>query len=267
MAAALALVESVLSGPLEVLATLSVRGWLAASVAGTVVYLHRVSALSRPSRDGPCPSFGSFFRIMYGLFGTRFAEVVLAHFLHTRRGEAQAEQVGGTTPVIKGPPELRVMILPILGAAFGGNYAYVVWDEEDGERRAIVVDPADPHPVLAAIEKQALAPAMLLCTHWHFDHASGNRTVARAAKGLRVVAGAAERTRAPGANVLVHDGHELKVGRLRVRCHLVAGHTAGSMVFEVFNAAAPDVPPVAFTGDAIFCGGCGALFECSAQVA
>ena len=45
------------------------------------------------------------------------------------------------------------------------------------------------------------------------------------------------------------------------------GHTLGSMVYEVFNVASPaDTPTAAFTGDTLFCGGCGALFECSAKV-
>jgi len=31
-------------------------------------------------------------------------------------------------------------------------------------------------------------------------------------------------------------------------------------------AAAPEQPSAAFTGDTLFCGGCGALFECSATI-
>ena len=29
-------------------------------------------------------------------------------------------------------------------SAFGGNYSFLVWDENDKDRRAICVDPADP---------------------------------------------------------------------------------------------------------------------------
>jgi hypothetical protein len=32
----------------------------------------------------------------------------------------------------------------VLASVLGGNYAYLVWDETDPERRAIVVDPSDP---------------------------------------------------------------------------------------------------------------------------
>ena len=58
------------------------------------------------------------------------------------------------------------------------------------ERRAIAVDPADPLPVLAAAMDEGLQIVTVLTTHWHFDHSSGNRTLARKLKGLRVIASA-----------------------------------------------------------------------------
>lgn len=80
-----------------------------------------------------------------------------------------------------------------------------------------------------------------------------------------MVASAHERGRTPAVNKRVRDEEELTCGRLTVRAHSVPGHTKGSMVFEVFSrAAAAGTPSAAFTGDALFCGGCGALFECSA---
>lgn len=106
----------------------------------------------------------------------------------------------------------------------------------------------------------------MLCTHWHFDHSSGNRTMAKELPGLKVVATAAERAPVPGANFRIHDGELLEVGRLRVLCHVTPGHTVGSAVFEVSlsSSAEPDAAAAAFTGDTLFCGGCGRLFESSA---
>jgi hypothetical protein len=248
------------------LITMSYRSWFGLGLGLSVLYLRHVSALARQPRDAPCPPFGAVFRIMYGLFGTGLAEIVLGYMLQTKRGEPQDEQVGGTTAVTWGEPRLRVKIVPILGAAFGGNYSFLIWDEEDPQRRAVVVDPADPHPVLEAAKREQLDVQVLLTTHWHFDHSGGNRVFARNIPGLRVVGAAAERTRAPAVNKLVHDLEELQLGRLNIRCHNVPGHTKGSMVYEVSNTEAPEVAPALFTGDAIFCGGCGALFECSAMV-
>ena len=73
----------------------------------------------------------------------------------------------------------------------------------------------------------------------------------------------------PPARRLTHD-RPSSIGsrarrRLTVRGHSVPGHTRGSMVYEVFSRAAPDAPSTAFTGDTLFCGGCGALFECSSN--
>ena len=108
---------------------------------------------------------------------------------------------------------------------------------------------------------------MLLTTHWHFDHSAGNRTFKRLLPELEVVASAAERGRVPAVTRRLLDLEEVRCGRLTVRAHAVPGHTSGSMVYEVFSrGAAADAPSAAFTGDTLFCGGCGALFECSATV-
>jgi len=185
--------------------------------------------------------------------------------LHTPEDEPQSEQKGGTKQTTIGPPELRVKMVPILGEAFGGNYAFLVWDEEDTQRRAIVVDPADPLPVLQSAEADGLQIVAVLTTHWHFDHSSGNSTLARKLRELRVVASALEVGRTPSVTHRMKDLEELTIGRLVVRGHSVPGHTRGSMVYEIFNAEQKaDAPSIAFTGDTLFCGGCGALFECSA---
>jgi len=198
---------------------------------------------------------------MYGLFSTWLAERVLGHLLHTRPDEPQAEQIGGTLPSVMGPRELRIKVVPILGAAFGGNYAYLIWDEDDPYRRAIVVDPADPYPVLRAAEEERLNVEVLLTTHWHFDHSGGNATFAREVPGLRVVASDRERGRVPALTERLADEQTIAVGRLLVTAHSVPGHTLGSAVFQISSSAAPAAPHAAFTGDTLFCGGCGRLFE------
>jgi len=255
------------SNPITLLGSLSTRGWFGLVVGLSILYLRQISTLSHSKRDSPCPPFGIVFRVLYGLFGTRLAEVVLGRMLHTPENEQQAEQAGGTTITTVGDAELRVMIVPILGGAFGGNYAFLVWDEADKERRAIAIDAADPFPILRAAEAEALSIQVLLTTHWHFDHSSGNSTLQRKLGAqLKVVAGAAERGRTPAVNHRLEDEEVLTLGRLRVRGHAVPGHTRGSMVYELWNAASPvDTPTIAFTGDTLFCGGCGALFECSAM--
>ena len=119
--------------------------------------------------------------------------------------------MGGTTPVIMGGPSLRIKVLPILGQAFGGNYAFLVWDEADEKKRCIAVDPADPYPVLRAaqvrkigcsdkpppafqeeepppaLQEEGLEIDVVLTTHWHFDHSGGNNTLAQLLPGVHVI--------------------------------------------------------------------------------
>eukprot|EP00966_Prymnesium_polylepis_P061939 1437019-Prymnesium_polylepis.1 len=66
---------TLIARPLAVLASLSLRAWFGLSITSCVLYLRHISALSRSGRDSPCPSYGAVFRILYGLFGTRFAEL------------------------------------------------------------------------------------------------------------------------------------------------------------------------------------------------
>lgn len=239
---------------------------LLVAVGSTLLYAYTQSTLARRPRNAPCPDFGAIFRAVYGLFGMRIAEVVLGHFNWTRADEDQAKQVGGTRAHTVGEPELRVKMLPILGELFGGNYAFLIWDESDPEKRAIAVDPADPVPVQRAAKAEGLNIKMVLTTHWHFDHAGGNRALARAIPGLEVVAGAGERQITPAVTKKLRDLEEMRLGGITVRAHAVPGHTYGSTVFEVFSKASPaGTPSNAFTGDTLFCGGCGALFECSAK--
>ena len=230
----------------------------------SVLYCRQISTLSRSPMHAPCPQFGLLFRVLYGLFGTRLAEAVLSKLLHTPEKAPQAEQLGGTKECIVGSADLRIMIVPILGSAFGGNYGFLLWDEADEQRRAIAVDPADPHPILRAAESQGLRIELLLTTHWHFDHSSGNRTLAKKLPGLKVVASAEEVGHTPAVTHRAKDLELLTLGRLAVRAHSVPGHTLGSMVYEVYNSEVPSVSSAAFTGDTLFCGGCGALFEVSA---
>ena len=252
--------------PVEYAASMSYRGWVGVALVSLVSYLYQSSLLSSPSRNKPCPSFGVIFRLMYRLFGTALAEWVLNRAVHTRPGEEQAEQVGGTRATTIGKPEMRIKMVPILGQMFGGNYAFLIWDESDTQRRAIAVDPADPEVVLRAADADALKIEIVLTTHWHWDHSSGNRAMAMALKGLEVVASAEERGRTPAVTRRLADLEEITLGDLVVRGHAVPGHTRGSMVYEVFSKRADNgTPSSAFTGDTLFCGGCGALFECSSN--
>lgn len=250
---------------LGVIAGLSYRSWFGLLIASALSYCYRISTVAQPNRDSPCVAFGRVFGLLYGLFQTDLAHFVLGYIAFTKEGEAQSEEASFNTDVTTtGPPEMRIQLVPILGSLFGGNYAFLIWDDDDPKRHAIAVDPADPHVVLAAARKERLDVQIVLTTHWHFDHSAGNKTMKRHLPHCEVVASAAERGRTPAVTKRLLDLEEMTCGRLTVRGHAVPGHTRGSMVFEIFSRAAPHAPSAAFTGDTLFCGGCGALFESSA---
>ena len=208
------------------------------------------SRRSRSSRATRRPAFGETFRIMSALpdvappsCGSLLLQTGRAAGGAARRHDAGARRT----------PELRIKIVPILGGAFGGNYSYIIWDGAapavGGKRPCIVVDPADPFPVYVASRAEGLQIEVCLCSHWHFDHAGGNRALARRVPGLQVVGGAGDFARTPAATRQVRDLEELTLGRIWMRAHAVPGHTRGSVVWEVGTSADADAPTAAFTGD------------------
>ena len=85
MAALSALISA--TNPATFLGSLSYRGWLGLGLCALLSYCNWISTLSRRPKDAPCPEFGRVLRVLYGLFGTRLAEIVLGYFLPHRHSE------------------------------------------------------------------------------------------------------------------------------------------------------------------------------------
>ena len=137
--------------------------------------------------------------------------------------------------------------LPVLG----DNYSYLILDDSD-TRTAIVVDPGDG----AAIHKRLLSLGCtidaILVTHHHLDHVAGIEELCSGG-AVNVVAHASEMNRVPKANTAVHDGERITVGTFTIHVLHVPGHTRGHVAYLLGENL--------FTGDALFLGGCGRLFE------
>ncbi|EOD09393.1 hypothetical protein EMIHUDRAFT_197776 [Emiliania huxleyi CCMP1516] len=119
-------VRAAVSATVSAIWALSLRRWGLLSLGSSLLYLWNISTLSSRRRNSPCPEHGPLLRIMYGLFSTWLAERVLGHLLvlHTRPDEPQAEQIGGTLPSVMGPRELRIKVVPILGAQVFSGHGY-----------------------------------------------------------------------------------------------------------------------------------------------
>jgi len=140
---------------------------------------------------------------------------------------------------------------PIALPAFADNY---IWMLHDG-RQAVVVDPGDAAPVIAALDELQLALAAILVTHHHADHVGG---VDALRSRLRGPVYGPKRERIPEPFTPLVDGDMVDVLGLRFEVIDVPGHTAGHIAY--FQRT-DDEAPLLFCGDTLFSGGCGRLFE------
>jgi len=165
------------------------------------------------------------------------------------------------------------------------NYAYLIVDRRsaaavDGGRMQFacaIVDATDHETVLAALEtvervyyggEGSLRPVALLSTHKHWDHCAGNAELMRRIPTIERCCGGrldfADDGDGRAVNELLDDGDtvELSIGSnaplvieaLHTPCHTV-GHTAFLLHATGWRQSA------IFSGDALFCCGCGVPFE------
>lgn len=137
---------------------------------------------------------------------------------------------------------------------------YLIGDER--EKVCAVVDPGgSPDRVLAMIARSALAPAMILLTHGHYDHVRGIPGVLAKYPDLPVYCH--EKDICPAGNTaesffLPHvgenqrtygEGDELKLGDLTIRVLHTPGHSGGSVTLLVED--------LMLSGDTLFAGSMG----------
>lgn len=142
---------------------------------------------------------------------------------------------------------MQVTIVPCLS----DNYAYVLL--APGSQRAVVVDPGEAAPVERALERLGLTLGAVLATHHHVDHVGGTRELAQRFPGLKVYGHVSDQGRIPEQSELLQHGDEFEVEGLSFRALHIPGHTRGALGYFGEGAV--------FTGDTLFAGGCGRLFE------
>lgn len=140
---------------------------------------------------------------------------------------------------------MRIVAVPCLK----DNYAYLVIEGT----QAAVVDPGEAAPVEAALAKEGVTLAAIWATHHHPDHVGGVAALVKAHPGIEVVIGEADAGKVPLATRALADGDAITLGTLEGRALHNPGHTLGAVTFVIEGAA--------FTGDTLFGGGCGRVFE------
>ncbi len=131
--------------------------------------------------------------------------------------------------------------------AFEDNY---IWLLRDAEGRALIVDPGEAAPVLAALA-DAPVPHAILLTHHHNDHVGGVAALLQRWPGLPVIAPRDERIAT--ATRRVGDGDVVEIGPWRFDVLDIPGHTRSHIAFHGEG--------LLFCGDTLFSLGCGRLFE------
>jgi hydroxyacylglutathione hydrolase len=133
------------------------------------------------------------------------------------------------------------------------NYAYLITDEASAT--AGVVDCAEAGKIVDAARRNQLRLISILTTHWHGDHSGGNSDLVRLVAGLSVYGAAAEKGRIPELTNPIGDGDRIRIGGLEGRVIGIPAHTNGHVAYYF-----PALKAV-FSGDTLFIGGCGRVFE------
>lgn len=142
---------------------------------------------------------------------------------------------------------MRVVAVPCLS----DNFAYLV--VAPGRREAIVVDPSEAAPVIAALEREGLTLGAIFNTHHHGDHVGGNAELKARYGGVDVYGHSSDEGRIPEQSVKLEEGQHIDVLGLGFDILHIPGHTTGAVAYVGHGAV--------FTGDTLFAAGCGRLFE------
>ncbi len=160
---------------------------------------------------------------------------------------------GGPDGTAEGEP-MKVVPIPCLA----DNYAYLLVSDET--RDAVIIDPSEPDQVIRAIEAEDVKLTGIWNTHHHFDHTGGNEGVAAHYKLTWVSGHASDKGRIAGQTEFLEAGQRFSMGGLGVEVLHIPGHTLGAIAYVV-RGRGDTTGPALFTGDTMFHGGCGRLFE------
>lgn len=136
--------------------------------------------------------------------------------------------------------------------ALQDNY---IWTLTDDDNRCLIVDPGEAQPVLDKIRANHWQPVAILLTHHHHDHVGGVDELLQHYHDVAVFG--PQETADKGAKRIVAEGDEFTLLGLNFRVIATPGHTLGHISY--FSS------PYLFCGDTMFSGGCGRLFEGTAE--
>ena len=147
---------------------------------------------------------------------------------------------------------MSIQVLPIL--AFKDNYIWCLINEET--KHCLIVDPGEAKPVLAQLKHLNLTLDALLITHHHWDHTNGIRSIL---KSFPVPVFGPAKEKIVGLTHPVDEGDKVELANWPISFAVLAipGHTLGHIAYYGNQ--------LLFCGDTLLTGGCGRLFEGTAE--
>ncbi|KPM18123.1 hydroxyacylglutathione hydrolase [Citromicrobium bathyomarinum] len=131
------------------------------------------------------------------------------------------------------------------------NYGFLLHDTDSGQ--TVAIDTPDGAEYLRQAEAKGWRISHIWNTHWHPDHAGGNKAIVEAT-GAQVIAPQEVEKLSPIDRVVAH-GDAVTLGEHTAKVIDVSGHTNGHIAFHL------PADGIAFVGDSVFALGCGRMFE------
>jgi hydroxyacylglutathione hydrolase len=142
--------------------------------------------------------------------------------------------------------------------ALGDNFTYLYQYDQNS---ALVVDPSNAASVMRIIKERRLNLTMILITHHHWDHTAGTAELKKKT-ACQLIGG--DKQRIPGIDRVVDDGQVLTAGNTKIQVIATPGHTHTAVCYYM-PPSNGEKHGILWTGDTLFAGGCGRVFECDAK--
>ncbi|MBQ0214463.1 hydroxyacylglutathione hydrolase [Proteus vulgaris] len=136
--------------------------------------------------------------------------------------------------------------------ALSDNYIWLLSNENS---ECVIVDPSQAKPVIEMLTQRSITPIAILLTHHHDDHVGGVAELVKKYPNIDVFG--PQETQSKGAENIIHNQERIIVGSFTFNVIGTPGHTLGHVAYYC--------EPYLFCGDTLFSGGCGRLFEGTAQ--
>ncbi|WP_257265731.1 hydroxyacylglutathione hydrolase [Endozoicomonas sp. ONNA2] len=149
-----------------------------------------------------------------------------------------------------------LIISPI--PAFNDNYIWMFHSPDS--RDVFVVDPGDARPVEQILNRHDLNLAGILITHHHFDHTGG---ITELTSNRNIPVYGPDNQKITGITHPVRDHDTVELSACQFQILSTPGHTLDHIAY--FTDSGEDKKPALFCGDTLFVGGCGRLFEGTAE--